>query len=289
MTFSGAAPTCPGFLRRHEIGPALAAGVVLLAVIVTAALAAPVIAPADPNLPNLMAVRQPPSVAHWFGTDPVGRDLLSRILWGGQVSLVVAGVGMVGSLVIGTVMGMLRGFGPEWLRPVVDRAIDIQLAFPYVLLGIAITSAVRPSIPVLIVLMILAGWAGAARVVRAIALQERAKDYVKAAEIIGASRLRIAAFHVFPSTWPSLMVLAAMQMAAMIVFEATLSFLGMGVQPPTASWGGIMLDGKNYISSAWWLTLLPGLAIMLTSLSLVLIGDGLEARSERLRSREAGA
>jgi peptide/nickel transport system permease protein len=278
-----------GFLRRNQIGGALAAGIMVLGVVVAAVLAAPLIAPADPNLPNLSAVRVPPSAANWFGTDPVGRDLLSRILWGGQVSLLVAGVGMIGSLVLGTTMGMLRGFGPEWLRPVVDRAIDIQLAFPYVLLGIAITSAVRPSVPVLILLMVLAGWAGVARVVRAIALQERGKDYVKAAEMIGASRLRIAAIHVFPSVWPSLMVLAAMQMAAMIVFEATLSFLGMGVQPPTASWGGIMLDGKNYITSSCWLTLLPGLAIMLTSLSLVLIGDGLEARAERLREGEGDA
>lgn len=276
-----------GFRQRHEIGPALAVGLVMLGVVLAAVLAAPFVAPADPNLPNLRAVRQPPSAAYWFGTDAVGRDLLSRILWGGQVSLLVAGAGMIGSLSLGTLMGMLRGFGPHWLRPVIDRVIDIQLAFPYVLLGIAITSAVRPSIPVLILLMVLAGWAGAARVVRAIALQERAKDYVKAAEMIGASPLRIAAIHVFPSVWPSLMVLAAMQMAAMIVFEATLSFLGMGVQPPTASWGGIMLDGKNYITSSWWLTLLPGLSIMMTSLSLVLIGDGLEARTERLRAKEA--
>jgi peptide/nickel transport system permease protein len=111
-----------------------------------------------------MAVRQPPSAANWLGTDAVGRDLLSRILWGGRISLLVAGAGMAGSLLLGTVMGMLRGFGPQWLRPVVDRMIDIQLAFPYVLLGIAITSVVRPSVPVLILLMVLAGWAGAARV-----------------------------------------------------------------------------------------------------------------------------
>ena len=158
--------------------------------------------------------------------------------------------------------------------------------FPYVLLAIAITSAIRPSVPVLILLMLLAGWAGAARVVRAIALQERGKDYVKAAAVIGASPLRIAMFHVFPSVVPSLAVLAAMQMAAMIVFEATLSFLGMGVQPPTPSWGGIMLDGKNYMTSSWWLTLFPGLAIVVTSLSLVLIGDGLQTRRDQLRSRE---
>ncbi len=278
-----------GWLGRQSIGLPLVVGSVILALVVTLALAAPWIAPSDPNRPDLMAVRQPPSGAYWFGTDPVGRDLLSRILWGARVSLLVAGAGMVGSLTLGTIMGMLRAFGPELLRPVVDRIIDIQLAFPYVLLAIAITSAVRPSIPILILLMVLAGWAGVARVVRAIALQERGKDYVKAAEVIGVSRLRIAFVHVFPSVWPSLMVLAAMQMAAMIVFEATLSFLGMGVQPPTASWGGIMLDGKNYITSLWWLTLLPGLAIMATSLSLILIGDGLEARTERLRAQESRA
>lgn len=276
-----------GVLGPPGAGPALIAGVVILITILAAVLAAPLIAPADPNAPNLSVVRQPPSAANWFGTDALGRDLLSRILWGGRISLLVAGIGMLGSLSLGTLMGMLRGFGPRWLRPVIDRTIDVQLAFPYVLLGIAITSAVRPSTPVLIVLMVLAGWAGAARVVRAITLQERAKDYVKAAEMIGASPLRVAAIHVFPTVWPSLMVLAAMQTSAMIVFEATLSFLGMGVQPPTASWGGIMLDGKNYITSSWWMTLLPGLSIMLTSLALVLIGDGLERRVERLRARES--
>ncbi|MCY4458940.1 MAG: ABC transporter permease [Albidovulum sp.] len=276
-----------GYLRRHEIGPGLALGGVLVLAIVLITLAAPFLAPADPYAPNLMSVRQPPSAEYLFGTDAVGRDLLSRILYGAQISLIVAGLGMLGSLTFGTLMGMLRGIGPRWVGPIVDRMIDIQLAFPYVLLAIAITSAVRPSVPVLIVLMVLSGWAGAARVVRAIALQESGKDYVKAAQIIGASRLRIAVFHVFPSVWPSLAVLAAMQTAAMIVFESTLSFLGMGVQPPTPSWGGIMLEGKNYITTSWWLTLLPGLAIMLTSLSLVLIGDGLDLRAKRLRQRAA--
>jgi peptide/nickel transport system permease protein len=253
---------------------------------VLSAVAAPLLAISGPTEIDLNSVRQPPSLTHWFGTDAVGRDVLSRVLYGGQMSLLVAGAGMVGSLLFGTTMGMLGAFGTRSIRGVVDGAIDIQLAFPYVLLAIAVTSAVRPSIPVLILLMVLAAWAGAARVVRAVALQERGKDYVKAASVIGASSLRIAVFHVFPSVLPSLTVLAAMQMAAMIVFEATLSFLGMGVQPPTPSWGGIMLDGKNYITSSWWLTTLPGLAIVVTSLSLVLVGDGLQARTDALRSRE---
>lgn len=275
-----------GWISRLRPGVALTVGVIMLVLIVLSAIAAPLLAPAGPAVVDLGSVRLPPSAEHWFGTDAIGRDLLSRILYGGQVSLLVAGAGMIGSLALGTLMGMLGAFGGYWVRAVVDRAIDIQLAFPYVLLAIAITSVVKPSTPVLILLMVLAAWAGAARVVRSIALQERGKDYVKAASVIGASQLRIALLHVFPSVLPSLLVLAAMQMAAMIVFEATLSFLGMGVQPPTPSWGGIMLDGKNYITSSWWLTTLPGLAIVLTSISLVLIGDGMQARTDALRSRE---
>jgi peptide/nickel transport system permease protein len=264
----------------------LALGAALLAVMALSAVFAPVLRSAGPMAMDLASVRLPPSPQHWFGTDAIGRDVLARTLFGGRVSLLVAGAGMVGSLLVGSVIGMLGAFGGHYLRLIVDRAIDIQLAFPYVLLAIAITSAVRPSIPILILLMVLAAWAGAARVLRSIALQERGKDYVKAAAVIGASPFRIALVHVFPSVVPSLQVLAAMQMAAMIVFEATLSFLGMGVQPPTPSWGGIMLDGKNYMTSSWWLTIFPGLAIVLTSLSLVLIGDGLQARRAAMRSRE---
>ncbi len=275
-----------GLIQRLRVNVALGAGVVLLVIMVLAAVAAPLLASSGPTEVDLMAVRLPPSPQHWFGTDAVGRDLLSRVLYGGRVSLLIAGVGMIGSLTLGTLMGMLAAFGNRFVRPAVDRVIEIQLAFPYVLLAIAVTSAVRPSTPVLILLMVLAAWAAAARVVRAIALQERGKDYVKAAEVLGASRLRIAMLHVFPSVLPSLVVLAAMQMAAMIVFEATLSFLGMGVQPPTPSWGGIMLDGKNYITSAWWVASLPGLAIVVTSLALVLIGDGLQARTEAMRAHE---
>lgn len=285
----GVSEAQPSVLRRLRLTPVLVAGVLLLALVVLAAICAPILQPKGPTAIDLRAVRLPPSLAHLFGTDAVGRDLLARVLFGGQISLLVAGAGMIGSLITGTIMGMLGAFGPKPVRVIVDRIIDIQLAFPYVLLAIAITSAVRPSIPVLILLMVLAAWAGAARVVRSIALQERGKDYVKAASVIGASRLRIAMFHVFPSVLPSLLVLAAMQMAAMIVFEATLSFLGMGVQPPTPSWGGIMLDGKNYMTSSWWLTVFPGAAIVITSLSLVLIGDGLQGRRDAIRAREGDA
>ena len=279
--------TLTGIAKKLYLNPLIISGGVLFTLIALSSFQAQLLTDATPFGMDIAAIRQAPSPAHPFGTDGVGRDVLARITHGGALSLQIAGVGMIGSLLVGSFAGLLAVFAPKPIRWVVERVIDIQLAFPYVLLAIAITSAVRPSIGVLIFLMVLAGWAASARVVRSIALQERGKDYVKAAAVLGIPKLRVVLLHVFPSIWPSVVVLAAMQMAAMIVFEATLSFLGMGIQPPTPSWGGIMLDGKNYITSSWWLTTIPGLAIVLTSLSLILIGEGLQKRSLLLRSRES--
>jgi peptide/nickel transport system permease protein len=279
--------TLTGITRKLYLNPLIIFGVVLLSLIALISFQAQMLTDATPFGMNIAEIRQAPSLAHPFGTDGVGRDVLARIAYGGQLSLQIAGTGMIGSLLVGSIAGLLAVFAPKPIRWAVERVIDIQLAFPYVLLAIAITSAVRPSTGVLIFLMVLAGWAASARVVRSIALQERGKDYVKAAAVLGIPKLRIVMLHVFPTIWPSIVVLAAMQMAAMIVFEATLSFLGMGIQPPTPSWGGIMLDGKKFITTSWWLTTLPGLAIVLTSLSLILIGEGLQKRSLLMRSRES--
>jgi peptide/nickel transport system permease protein len=259
----------------------LMVGVAIVAVVVLAAVLAPVIAPYGPQETDLQMVLTSPGSAHLAGTDGIGRDVLSRIIYGGRVSLIISFCGMLGSVLLGTFAGLLAVFGGRVAEVVVLRLVDVQLAFPYILLAIAITSAVKPNVGVLILLMVLAGWAGAARVVRSIALQERARDYVKAAQVVGASRWRIARKYVFPSVLPTLLVLGPMQMSAMIVFESTLSFLGMGVRPPTPTWGGIMLDGKDYLNAAWWLTTLPGLAIFLTALGLMLIGDGLQRMTGR--------
>ncbi|MDE0782488.1 MAG: ABC transporter permease [Planktomarina sp.] len=273
--------------KKFYLNTQIIFGGILFTLIVLTSFQAQLLTNADPFGIDLGAIRQAPSLAHPFGTDGVGRDVLTRIAHGGGLSLQIAGIGMIGSLFVGSIAGLLAVFAPKPIRWSVERAIDIQLAFPYVLLAIAITSAVRPSVNILIILMVLAGWAASARVVRSIALQERGKDYVKAAAVLGIPTIRMVMLHVFPTIWPSVVVLAAMQMAAMIVFESTLSFLGMGIQPPTPSWGGIMLDGKNFITSAWWLTTIPGLAIVLTSLSLILIGEGLQKRSLFLRSKES--
>ena len=268
-----------GWTRRLNWSVVL--GGVLCALILLSAVLAPLLTTYGVNEPDLAVVSSPPGEeGHLLGTDAIGRDLLTRIMYGGRISLVVAGVGMLGSMSVGILTGLLAAFGGRWVELAMLRLIDVQLAFPYVLLAIAITSAVKPSISVLILLMVLAGWAAAARVVRSVAVQQASRDYVKAATVVGASRFRIATKYVFPSIVPAILVLAPLQMAAMIVFESTLSFLGMGIQPPTPSWGGIMLEGKDYMASAWWLVTLPGVAIFLTALGLILVAEGLQTKLE---------
>lgn len=230
----------------------------------------------DPTKQDLQQVLQAPlSPNHLLGTDALGRDILSRLLSGARVSLLVSLVGMTGSIIVGTVLGLTSGTRIKPLAWASDRLIDIQLAFPYVLLAIVIVAAVGPSIPILIVLMVLAGWPAAARVTRSIVLTERAKDYVTAAELSGASQFRILTKYIGPTIVPALLVIAPLQASAMIVMEATLSFLGLGVQPPTPSWGGILLEGKPYLVDAWWLTTLPGITIAITCAALIGLGEGL--------------
>ena len=280
------APSAPAARRRGRVRATLrgsnwqlTTGTIVIGIIILAAVLAPWIAPYPPQETDLTNVLAPPSAAHLAGTDGIGRDMLSRLMYGARISLTVSGLGMICSILIGIGTGMLAVFGGRTSEITVLRLIDVQLAFPYILLAIAITSAVEPSVTVLILLMTLAGWAGAARVVRSVALQERQKDYVLAAELVGADRVRIARRYVFPSVRPSVLVLAPLQMSAMIVFEATLSFLGMGVKPPTPTWGGMMLEGKVYMSTAWWMTVLPGLCIFITASALILIGEGLQRKT----------
>jgi peptide/nickel transport system permease protein len=262
---------------RNRISRSLIIGSGLLAIPVLTAIFAPVISPHSPTYLDLTQILEAPGApGHILGTDSIGRDLLSRIIFGSQISLLVAGLGMLGALVIGVAVGSLAAFTGRFGDLVVMRFVDVQLAFPYILLAIAITSAVRPTVGLVIGLLVLAGWAGFARVVRSAALQEISRDYVKAATLLGASRTRIAWKYVFPNLLPPIMVLAAMLMAAMVLIEATLAFLGMGVPPPAPSWGTIILDARNYLGSAWWLTVLPGLGILLTAVALNLIADGLQ-------------
>ena len=240
----------------------------------------------DPLEQDLINSMLPPfSQGHILGTDPLGRDIFSRIVSGARVSLIVSLLGMIGSLTVGTIMGLVSGARNKWIACGSDRLIDIQMAFPYILLAIVIVSATTASIPVLIFLIVLVGWASAARVIRSIVLSERPKDYIKAASLVGANQKRILVKYIGPTLVPAIFTIAPLQASAMIVMEATLSFLGLGVQPPTPSWGGMLLEGKVYLSQAWWLTTIPGIAIAITCASLIGIGEGLSIKLRGDRRR----
>jgi peptide/nickel transport system permease protein len=270
------------FAGRNGSRPLLA-GLILFALIVGASLAAPIVTPHDPSRNNITARLRPPfwdtenrgSTDFILGTDGLGRDMLSRILHGIRISLLLAGAGLLLSMTLGVTVGLLSGLFGGWFDLILMRVVDLQLAFPYIVLAMAIVTATQTSITVLIILLGLAGWVYFARVVRGIVLQEMQKDYVKAAQVLGASRVRVGLRYVFPNVLPAIAVIATLQLPGLIIFEATLSFLGLGIQPPTPSLGGMMLDGTQYIASAWWVITLPGIAVLLTTLSLNLMSDGL--------------
>ena len=281
-------PTASGVRRLRDLlarkgGSTFVAGLLIFALVLAAAAAAPLLTPYEPTRNDLRARMHGPvwdaahqgSWDHPLGTDALGRDLFSRILYGIRISLVLAGAGLLLSLTLGVSVGLVSGLFGGWFDLALMRLVDLQLAFPYVVLAMAIVTATRTSIPVLILLLGLAGWVYFARVVRGGVLQEMGRDYVKAAQTLGASRWRIGLRYVFPNVLPAVAVIATLQLPALIIFEATLSFLGLGIQPPTPSLGGMMLDGVQYIASAWWVITLPGVAVLLTTLGLNLMGDGL--------------
>jgi len=271
-----------GFLQRNG-ATTLVAGLILFAAILSAAIAAPLITPYQPSRNNITTRLRPPfwetqnkgSTKHILGTDGLGRDMLSRMLYGIRVSLLLASAGLLVSLTLGVTVGLLSGLFGGWVGLILMRLVDLQLAFPYIVLAMAVVSATRTSIPILILLLGVAGWVYFARVVRSSVLQEMQRDYVKAAQVLGASRWRVGMKYVFPNVLPAIAVIATLQLPALVLFEATLSFLGLGIQPPTPSLGGMMLDGAQYIAKAWWVITLPGLAVLLLTLSLNLISDGL--------------
>lgn len=264
----------------------------VLAVIILLSFVGPFFLP-DPYTQSLAARLLPPLTdGHLLGTDSLGRDLFSRIVNGGRISLPVALIGMTGSIVIGVLAGLAASSSQPGLRWAVERLIDVQMALPYVILAIVIVSAVGTSLGVLIVLMMLAGWASAARVVRSVAVGERAKDYVSAAEMVGAGGGRVLFRYIGPTVLPVVLTIAPLQASAMIVMESTLSFLGLGIQPPTASWGGVLLEGKSYMADAWWLTTLPGIMIAITCAAMIGLGTALETlvrKRQKLRAVDGGS
>ncbi len=267
------------------------AGTLLLVAVVAAAVLAPTLASLSPTDSDLARRLRPPLSpipgvgTALFGTDQLGRDVLSRILFGARVSLVIGFVSVLISAILGLGLGLLAGYRGGWVDDVVMRVADIQLAFPFILLAIAVVAVVGAGLQNIIVVLGLAGWVLPARVVRAEVLSARERDYVQAARALGASGWRIVKGHVAPSVLPSLVVTSSFAAAQMIVVESALSFLGLGVPPPTPSWGNMLSDGQNYLTSAWWVSAAPGIALMLTVLGINLLGDFLrDMLDPRLRT-----
>jgi peptide/nickel transport system permease protein len=259
---------------------ALGGGVFVL-VLVVVALAAPLIAPYDPIRQSLRGRLSAPTFAgadgkaHLLGTDHLGRDVLSRAIYGARVSLLVGLAAVVVGGIVGASLGLLAGFRGGWTDSIIMTLADAQLAFPFILLAIGIIAVLGPSFPTLIVVIGLSGWVTYARVLRSQVLVLRSREFVDAIHALGGSVARVIARHILPNVLSSLVVIATLELARAIVLEATLSFLGLGVQPPTPSWGGMVHEGREYLDSAWWISTAPGIVLMLTSIIVSRTGDWL--------------
>lgn len=257
-------------------------GGLLLALLLASAILAPKLAPHNPNRQNLGNDLQVFSTEHPLGTDKLGRDILSRTIFGSRISLLVGVSTVAISLSIGLFIGALAGYFGGWFDLLLMRAVDILLAFPGILLAIAFTALLGPGLDHVILALCLIGWTGYARLVRGEILSLREQEYVQAAHAMGGSPARVIIVHLLPNLLPPLLIQATFGLAAAITAEGSLSFLGLGVEPPTASWGSMLNEGRQFLLVAPHLTTYPGLAIMLTVLSLNLLGDSLQ---NRLQSR----
>jgi peptide/nickel transport system permease protein len=260
-------------------GPA-AFGVVVVALVVVLVVFAPLVAPMDPSEQELAARLIPPFGAsdrgvHVLGTDPLGRDIASRLVFGGRVSIFVGLAAVVVAGGVGVLLGLVAGFVRGTWSAVIMRIADIQLALPFMVLALALVAAVGPSLANLIVVLGVTGWVVYARVVRAETLSLREREFVLAARAVGVRGPRIVLRHILPNAASSIIVLASLQMSRMMLFEASLSFLGVGVPPPTPTWGSMISEGRGYLGVAWWVSTVPGLALFVTVLAVTLVGDRL--------------
>jgi len=250
-------------------------GLVLVGSLALLALVAPWLAPADPIRGNLNASLLPPSDAFLLGSDAQGRDVLTRVLYGARLSLSVGLVSQSIALGLGVTLGLIAGYYGRWVDGVIMRVADVTLAFPSLLLLIAIAAAMKPSLPAVFVVIGIVGWAGMARLVRGQVLLARGLEYVQAARALGASDARIIGRHLMPNVIAPVIVAATLGVGGAIMAEAALSFIGLGAQPPTPSWGAMVAEGRDLLRVAPWVSIVPGVAIGLAVLGLNLVGDGL--------------
>jgi peptide/nickel transport system permease protein len=235
----------------------------------------------DPERQSLRTRLKPPTLEgadgrpHFLGTDHLGRDVLARVIFGSRVSLVVGMSAVIVGGLIGSALGLTAGYRGGRVDAVIMTVADAQLAFPFVLLAIGIIAVLGPSFPTLVVVIGLSGWVSYARILRAQVLVLRGREFVEAIRALGGSGMRVVLRHVLPNVLASLVVVATLELARSIVLEATLSFLGLGIQPPTPSWGGMIQEGRDYLDSAWWISTCPGVVLMITSIVISRTGDWL--------------
>lgn len=259
-------------LRRSRTG---LAGVVIVTAIVLAAAGAPWLAPANPTAASFSAVLRPPGPGHPFGTDQLGRDVLSRVIYGARIALAVGLATVAAAGLIGCALGLVGGYAGGWPDAVITRIADVQLSFPFILLALVVNAVIGAGLRNIIVSLVIAGWPLYVRVVRGEVLALRHREYVQAAVAVGARPARLLWRHVLPNVMTPIVVISTLQISQFIIAEATISFLGFGVQPPTPAWGSMVSDGRNFIFFAWWLATFPGAALAVTALGVNLTGDWL--------------
>ncbi len=272
----------PGLSLRRlwRASPLVVVGGGLLLLAVVACAAVPLLTSVDPVKTAFGARLTPPvrfggTPAHWLGTDNLGRDIFARVLYGGRISLALAGAAVALAAVAGMALGLLSGYAGGAVDDLIMRLADLQLSFPVVMLAIAIIAVVGTSELALLGVLALSGWVLYARTLRASVLSIRALEYVEAARALGAGPVRVVVRHILPNALAPMLVIASAQFATMVLLETGLSFLGLGIQAPRPSWGNMLAEGRDYLSNAWWLATVPGLAISVVVLGANLFGDGL--------------
>jgi peptide/nickel transport system permease protein len=271
------------YFKRNRL--AVGGLAVILIIFLIAGLAS-FLAPHDPGKTDVSMKLTPPSLQHFLGTDQLGRDVFSRMLFGSRVSLSVGFVAVAISISIGILVGAISGYYGGWIDSLLMRYVDIMLCFPSFFLILTVVALLGPSLFKVMVVIGITSWMGTSRFVRAEFLSLRERDFAQAARALGVKDHRIIFRHILPNALAPVFVTATLDVATAILVEAGLSFLGFGVQPPAPSWGNILTEGRTYIFDAWWLTLFPGLAILITVLSFNLLGEGLrDALDPRLRGR----
>jgi peptide/nickel transport system permease protein len=262
-------------LRKALSNPLALLGFFIIATIMLLALFAPLIAPYDPDAIDVKAILLSPSAVHYMGTDGLGRDVFSRMLFGARISLLVGIVAVGIATAIGVVLGAIAGYYRGWVDVFIMRTVDVMLSIPTFFLILAVIAFLTPSIWNIMIVIGLTSWMGVTRLVRAEFLSLRNREFVMASQTLGARDARLIFTHLLPNSLTPVIVSSVLGVASAVLVESGLSFLGLGVQAPQASWGNILTDGKEYIQFAWWLSLFPGLAILITVLGYNLLGEGL--------------